>query len=378
MSHRESYSRKLQSAVVLALLAGCAASPVVESGAVQAPLPSPSPVVCPAPSVVPSPDVPTESPTPCDPSTAPFNLPNAYWQLPSREQVVLARCGDRYIQRVGESPVPLPEAWRGLSIQWLASDGSRAIGTPTGDGGFRTLVERYADGRPQTVLATNTVGTAISPDGQRVAYWVLPQDRSDEVPYSLYVTRTDVVAPQEVDVSVTGGPTLLSWSPDGQRLLFVHRETRNSVVNLGWASGDAWKAHLLPPEASKDWDYPEGTLGWSPDSDHVLVYAGNPKIPGNFGALVTLDLEGHEVSRQPLINAAGQPVAYFAPLDVAPGNPRVLGMGGRLLDTTSGRVSELSGEGFIGWSSEPGKLLRWRLTPNGPQLDTVAPDHASE
>jgi hypothetical protein len=72
-----------------------------------------------------------------------------------------------------------------------------------------------------------------------------------------------------------------------------------------------------------------------------------------------------------LVGADGHRIGYFAPLDVAPGNPLVFGMGA-LLDTSSGLVRGLPEDGFMGWSSEPGKLLRWRLTPSGPQLDTVA------
>ncbi|MNT78142.1 hypothetical protein D3C72_2173500 [compost metagenome] len=92
-------------------------------------------------------------------------------------------------------------------------------------------------------------------------------------------------------------------------------------------------------------------------------------IPGKLANLVTLSFEGEEVMK-PILGPDGKQESYFFPMDIMPGNPLVCGQTA-LLDTRTARVTPLATTDIVGWSNEPGKLLRWRSTPEGPQLDTV-------
>jgi hypothetical protein len=316
-----------------------------------------------------------ESPHTCTPENEPYVLSDpSNRNLKGRDWVLLGRCDRRYVQRVGRSPESLGISLRDFAISWLASDASYAFGTNLG-GGTTALVERFADGRPDKVLFRGSVGQHwVSPDGKTIAFqYARPIGEVEERKMHLYLLRTET---SEIrDVSEVDG-WIFKWSPDSQKLLFQFRDPSASYNRLAWTSWDSPERHSQTGTGALMYDLFRGTITWAPDSCHLLIYNQNPMLPGKLANLVTLDLEGHELTNTPIVGADGQQLRYFDPYDIMAGNPLIVGHAG-LLDQMSGKVTPLSEEGVVGWSSEPGKLLRWRMTPEGPTLDTVLPEQLS-
>jgi hypothetical protein len=306
-----------------------------------------------------------------------------------RDWVRLGHCEESFIQRVGQSPEPLRIRTEDFGIAWLAPDASYALGlrhaTPTSREVPPQLIKRFADGRPDQVLSTDIVNQHwFSPDGNTVAYITQGPMVGDppEPRYDLTLLRTETGEVRKVSAAVNVMGTWTHWSPDGERLLFQqrHPEALNGdpwsveqpLYSFAWTSWDAPTAHRMPGNAAIRYDLHRGMMTWAPDSRHVLIYDQNPMIPNKRANLVTLDFSGHEVSR-PIVGPDGKGLTYFQPKDIAPGNRLMVGFNG-LLDAETGRFTPHAMEGALRWSLEPGKLLRWRVTPEGPVLDTVSVD----
>jgi hypothetical protein len=307
----------------------------------------------------------------------------------ARDWVRLGRCRDGFIQRVGQSPEPLRFRIEDFGIAWLAPDASHALGlryaTPTSREVPQQLIKRFADGRPDQVLSTDIVNQHwFSPDGKTVAYFTQGPMVGDppEPSYDVILLRTETGEMRKVAASLHVMGTWTQWSPNGERLLFQqrHPEALNGdpwsaeqpLYSFAWTSWDEPTAHRMPGNAAIRYDLHRGMITWAPDSRHVLIYDQNPMIPNKRGNLVTIDFAGREVSR-PMVDPDGKPLTDFVPFDIAPGNRLMVGYNG-LLDAETGRFTPHTIEGVRRWSLEPGKLLRWRMTPDGPVLETVSPD----
>jgi dipeptidyl aminopeptidase/acylaminoacyl peptidase len=351
---------------LVGLLAGCMLTPVVpnsEGAQAQMAVASPSPPGGVAPSVSPS----AGDTLPCDPQSAPFWL-----DMVGRDWVTLSRCQDSYMQRVGEVPQPIGLRSPDFGITWLAPDGKSAIGTLSRAGKPNVpLIRRWADGRPDEVLVPRFYGLhAVSPNGRMVVYWG-DREAGDPDGYTrLVLLRVDDGKRRSVVASGSVTVFMLQWSPDSSRVLFADRAPDDMCEVLAWTGWEDARLHRLAKATTPGVDLMRGRVGWAPDSRHLLLYGQNPMIPNKRASLITIDLEGDEKARVPITDAQGVQLAYFDPRDVAVGNPQVLGFR-QLLDTKTGKVVAVADPDIVGWSSEPGKLLRWRMTPQGPELATV-------
>ena len=128
---------------------------------------------------------------------------------------------------------------------------------------FLTLQVRQQDRVSPTPIHTQLTFTgdvwltAISPDGQSIAYSSFAPDPSREAPLMVQ----DVGGGQAVPVYTIDPPTVLQWSPDGAELLF---DTRAS------GQGDTYVAPRLGGTARRlitDWQ-----PRWSPDGSQIASF----------------------------------------------------------------------------------------------------------
>lgn len=369
--------------VLVGLMVGCAVAPIVpNANLTTAPMEVPSTGLSVAPSVAPSAG---EAP-PCNPETSSMTV--MYESLRgqnARDWVLLGRCEERFIQRVGQSPTPLAFRIEDFDITWLAPDASFALGlrhaTPTAHDLPQQLIKRFADGRPDELLSTESIYQYwISPDGGTIAFLTRGAMVGDppEPSFNLSLLRTETGEVREVATAVADLGNWTQWSPDGDRLLFQHalggepRTADRSQVSIAWTSWDEPMPHRMPGNAASRYDLHRGMMTWAPDSRQVLIFDQNPMIPNRHANLVTLDFAGKEVSR-PIVGPDEKQLTYFVPIDIVAGNRLMVGYNG-LLDAETCRFLPHAIEGVLRWSLEPGKLLRWRMMPEGPVLDTVGLD----
>jgi WD40-like Beta Propeller Repeat len=353
------------------VVVGCATVPSVPSVPPVTTAASPVPSV--APSIAPSPYLPPNSPEPCVPERVAyvpiFEEPSAGRGAYGRGWVVLARCESRYLQRVGQSPMPLEYLSGPVRLEWLAPDGSFALITTSRVNEQSKLVRRWANGSADELLHQGPFGSlAVAPDGRTIA-WVSSQPVDEQTSKSeLHLLQSD--SGERRTLPVGGGYQFwLKWSPDSRKLLYLDRDPDETWDRLNWTSWDDLVRHRFEGEVQGRYDSIRGQISWAPDSRHVLIYDQNPMIPNKTAVLLTLDLEGSLVAEKPIVGPDGRPETWFNPREVQADNPLVVGYQS-ILDTRTGMVYP-AGEGAVGWSSKPGELLRWRLTSEGPQLDTV-------
>lgn len=374
--------RRFGLALSLASLSlGCAVAPAPPGPVAVSTM---TPVTSAIPSVQPSAMPSAGEVIPCDPTTSPLSpIDLPFWAQKIRDGVLLTRCSEAFIQRLGQAPQPLGISRDDFSIDWLAPDASYAIGirraTPATPNVPPRLVKRFADGRPDRVFQSESVHQVmVSPDGRTIA--LLSTRMVGEPPMSravLSLMNAESGEVRDLGAAVMGIWT--QWSPDGRRLMYEQWNTdvgftdpvdlERPVLSLAWTSWDEPISHRIPGNAAVLYDLRRGMATWAPDSRRLLIYDQNPLIPDKKANLVTIDVDGKETSR-PIMDQRGQPLRQFVPSDVAPGNRLVLGREG-LLDSETGRVIPFDTEHLLRWSLEPGKLLRWQMTPEGPRLDTV-------
>ncbi|MNS56518.1 hypothetical protein D3C72_893790 [compost metagenome] len=162
---------------------------------------------------------------------------------------------------------------------------------------------------------------------------------------------------------------VLSWSPDGQKVLLMKPLSPDNTGGLAWASWDDPTVRFIGDEIPAHVSVRE-SVNWTGDSEHVVIVHQDTRIPGRTAGLVMFKLDGTIVARKGLVDAAGAPLLAFGPMDTQAGNPLIAGYDG-LLDPSTGVVSPLPADAIPRWSTRPGELLRWRMGPAGPQLDTV-------
>jgi hypothetical protein len=290
--------------------------------------------------------------------------------------IEIGRCDERYVQVVGRSPEPFGIDTTNFRVEWVSPDRTWAIGwaSPIGARSFQA-VRRWADGRPDERLSDAfDHSLSVSPNGQFGAYW--SNVGPDDPPGSMRLTlvRFSDRALREMLVSSNQYANPVQWSPDSQRLLFLNQSLDSAFQGLEWTGWDEPTIHRFdkPDSPTVSWRL-GASFSWAPDSRHILVYDQQPFLetpfsPGRPAYLVTADLDGHTIDRKPLLGSDGEHLTTFYPRDVVAGNPVIVSHDS-LLDTRTGRVTRVTTEGLVGWSSEPGKLLHWRLTSDGPRLE---------
>jgi hypothetical protein len=364
---------------LLAVLVGCATTAPDGVGPVSAPLV----VASVQPSAMPTMDLPAS----CDPQTAAFELFDdlGLGLAKARDRVVVRKCDELYVQVMGQPPKRLGFRTDDFAVNWLAPDAAYAVGvryaTRQSPGTPSRLIKRFVDGRADQVLYPDPVSRVWAPpDGETIAFLVDRQGAAPLEPRAeMKLLRVETGEVKEVGAFDVSG--WVQWSPDGQRLMFTHRNSEVSLMaspsverpgfSVAWTSWEAPVVNRIPGDAAIRYDlYHRGTAVWAPDSRGLLVFDQAPMTLSKPARLVTLDLDGNEVAR-PIVDGQGQPLYYFMPTDVYADTRLVFGYHG-LLDTETGRAMPFDTKDLLRWSRVPGRLLRWRATPEGPILDTVA------
>jgi len=159
----------------------------------------------------------------------------------------------------------------GEQPQALNFSGSWAAALANGDGyaylDASGVLHREAGDKANTVIATNTGGAAVSPDGRRLAYTQSQVDGTTLIwGYDVSVRAHYVLADEKGDVRD------LAWAPDGTRLAYLRvAESGPATLRVLGLAGTA----SLTTIATGDLGRPI----WLRDSDHVLVQA-SVKIAG--------------------------------------------------------------------------------------------------
>jgi hypothetical protein len=152
----------------------------------------------------------------------------------------------------------------------LESDGS--LYTIEGDGSERTELITAEDG------AVIAMQPTWSPGGDRLA-WVTRETRSDAIAGAIVVA-----GPRGEDPVVTPTPFVpyyLSWSPTGDRVAFLGPGSAEAPVQMGVLELDGDAPQVRPVAGGKPFLY----FAWAPDGRRVLAHAG-------FDRLEEIDLEG--------------------------------------------------------------------------------------
>lgn len=358
-------------------LVGCAPAlapapaPVAQAPITLSPAPSAAPVAA-APSVAPS----AGGAEPCDPATAAYRRLSLVSRVRAGEDwVEIGRCDERAVQVVGRSPEPFGIDTTNFSVAWVSPDRTSAIGwaSPIGARSFHAA-RRWADGRPDERLSDAfDHSISVSPNGQFGAYWGYAGPDDPPGSMRLNLVRFTDRAHREMLAMGNEYARPIQWSPDSQRLLYLNQSLDSTFQGLEWTSWDEPTVHRLdkPDSPTVSWRL-GASYSWAPDSRHILVYDQTPFnetpfSPGRPAYLVTANLDGHTLDRKPMLGLDGQHLTKFYPQDVMADNPVIVGHDS-LLDTRTGQVTAVANEGLVGWSSEPGKLLHWTMTPDGPRL----------
>jgi TolB protein len=163
--------------------------------------------------------------------------------------------------------------------QW-SDDGSRllyAITSPTG----HQLVAANAGGEIVQEITDfeEQISFGLSPDGERVAYVLTPNDVAFAGFGPLYVTELETNRTRELSAA----PVMaFFWSPDGQKLAYLAVEQRGETIRLRWLVWDGSRstpyAWVLPTRIFLERyltffdQYARSMSIWSPDSS-AFVYA---------------------------------------------------------------------------------------------------------
>jgi hypothetical protein len=281
--------------------------------------------------------------------------------LAGSDTILLMKCGEQYLQQIGQAPVPLRIPATDWLMGWLAPDGSSAIGMGTDGLLYR---RRPPVSSEELIKSTKGHGLKMSAGGRFAAYMV-PVDGSPTAPLTLHLLRLDTG-----EVRTAGEATqVLSWSPDGQKVLLMKPLSSLNTGGLAWASWDDPTVRFIGDEVPAQVGARDA-FSWTGDSEHIVIIDQRPNIPDTKAGLVMFKLDGTIVARKELVDQAGQPLVAYGPMDVQAGNPLIAGYNG-LLDPSTGVVSPLPADAIPRWSSRAGELLRWRQGPSGPTLDTM-------
>ena len=162
-----------------------------------------------------------------------------------------------------------------FNADW-SPDGTR-IAFASGLNGALSIYTIDLDGNGLTRLTDdqhNDEGPVWSPDGESIAFFSNRRERRDELPISLqiYVMKADGTEQRRI---THDGPALeygISWSPDGNRLVFQSRPEINPGVHSLYIIGtDGMGRRRLT-----DGQYNDYAPQWSPDGTLILFTQSAP------------------------------------------------------------------------------------------------------
>ena len=138
------------------------------------------------------------------------------------------------------------------------------------NGGFFDLFLFIFDGA-RLIRLTNNIGNVISPsfspDGSRILF----ANRAAEGPTSLWTIST---TGENADLLYAGPNTIVAadWSPPGDRIAFAMAVDQPDAYEIFIMDADGANVRQL----TRGLPGIGGSLDWSPDGRHLLIYAGPP------------------------------------------------------------------------------------------------------
>lgn len=192
----------------------------------------------------------------------------------------------------------------GGGAEW-SPDGSRLIAPAFADDGRVSTAAMNADGSGFTVfeLPDPTLNVACwgwSPDGTRLACETWDETREHRALGVFTVDANDGQDLQRLTKNPFGSPDLTGdFSPDGSRYAFIrlNEERRHGIAAVYVGNADGAGAARLTP-----WRMDVFSVSWSPDGERLLFGSG--------GSLYTMAPDGSDVSQLPMDTGAGFAYAF--------------------------------------------------------------------
>ena len=165
----------------------------------------------------------------------------------------------------------------GSHIAFLSSRGhSNDIGAD--------LYTMGADGSHVRLVSATQGGVAYvppiwSPDGERLAFAIYEEPWP--VRTALYTVRVDgSEASRIADIAVVseesgGPPTLMSWSPDGERLAFVMADEEGESGGVYTVRPDGSDLRQVIDWQTPEWSWIVSQVSWSPDGSMLLIVSAH-------------------------------------------------------------------------------------------------------
>ena len=164
--------------------------------------------------------------------------------------------------------------------------------------GMLMLVDREGNAIPVLEKEDWYSAPRFSPEGERVAVGILAD-----------IWVIDTARGTQTRLTHSGENIRPIWSPDGTRIAFA--SDRSGTLDLYWAAADAGGE----PELLYESEYPQWPVSWSPDGQTLLFCELNPRTGGDIGALPVGDrrLEGPRVPAPILATWPDTPQASVSP-----------------------------------------------------------------
>ena len=248
------------------------------------------------------------------------------------------------------------------------------------------------------VQVTNTAyshrNAVVSPDGRFIAFIADAELRPDSIvqaisdslsvlPYDaardealrndsdIYVIPVAGGSPRKL-ATLTGNESNITWSPDGRRIAFVHRESRTSNARLMVIDATGGQ----PTNLTAQWQYEPSGMEWLPNGEIAMwadiggssaLHLVNPRT-GNMRAV----LDGRRKLRDFSFDAQGRQVAYVSTSVTKPTEIYIAGADGRgerkltsFNDALNAEIAWSDAERLIFKSVGDVEIEGWLMKPHG-------------
>ncbi len=193
----------------------------------------------------------------------------------------------------------------------FSPDGSRIVYLREPDGGDSSIYVMNADGSAPTDLTsalpiTSPSSPEFSPDGSKIAFDAIAGPDTD-----VYVMNANGTGLTNITSAVSGSSTDPSWSPDGARIAFAHRDpmtTRNDIFVIGSSGGATTNLTSALPVTTQS-DNP----AFSPDGTRIAYRRSEPSADSEIFTMGSTDGLGQTNLTTDLSGSGSRP--NWGPID---------------------------------------------------------------